>query len=108
MLAVVRVHVVVRRETLAESDNGGLFTQIKVTIATDAGLLIHLARFLFEATNEQHLVVVVEQRIAIFPLRNGSWCLLANRCSILHICLLLALHIQITPDPFLPEAGVTT
>src|SRR5713101_4158114 len=101
MLAVVRVYVVFRLQSRTEADDGRLFTEIEVTIATNAGLLIHLHRFLLEATDEHHLVIVLEQRLTVLPLWDGSLSLLAGRCSALRICLLLAFRVQIAPDPFL-------
>src|SRR6266852_7273264 len=105
MLPVVGIHIVCRLQTLAEADDGRFFAEIEVAIASDTGFGIHFARFLLKATNEQHLVVVVEQGIAIFPWRDGGLCLLADSCSALRIHLLFACRVQEAPDPFLIKGG---
>ncbi len=69
MFAVVRVNIVARLQSIAETDDGGLFAQIEMAIAADFGFVVHLLGFFFKATNQHHLVIVVEERIALFPLR---------------------------------------
>jgi hypothetical protein len=85
MLPVIGVHVVCRFQALAETDHGGLFTEIEVTVATNASFGVHLTCFLLEAANEQHLVVVVEKCTTVFVLREWGMGLLADSCLVLHI-----------------------
>ena len=68
MLTVVGVDVVPRFEASTEPHHRGLFTQIEMAIAANASLLIHLCRFFLKAADQHHLVIVVEQRLAVLTL----------------------------------------
>src|SRR5215471_12493953 len=100
MLAIVSVDIVFWFKPGTEPDHGRLFSEIEVAIAANFRFGVHLARFLFKATNEQHLVIVAEQRIAIFPLGERSRYLLRCRWSSLYISLLFTLRVHSIPDPF--------
>src|SRR5579872_2594954 len=78
-----------------------------MAIAANLGPVIHFTSFFLKAAYKHHLVIVVQQRIAILTFRQWLSSLLADRCRALRIRLLFAFRIQDTPDPFLSKAGRT-
>src|SRR3989442_904460 len=66
MLAIVGIDVVTRLQTGTETDNRRLFAEIEMAITTNARFGVHLSRLFFKLANQYHLVVVVEQGIAVF------------------------------------------
>jgi len=69
VLSVVRVDVIFRFQASAETDHRGLFSEIEMAIATYTSPGVHLSGFLFKATDQQHLVIVANESVAIFSLR---------------------------------------
>ena len=68
MFAVVGVDVVVGGQASTEADEGGLFAQVEMAIAADAGAVVHLAGFFLKVAHQHHLRIVVQQRLAVFTL----------------------------------------
>ena len=103
MLTVVRVDVVGGFKTSTEADYRCLFAQIEVAIAAYAGFGIHFTDFFLKTANKNHLVIVVEECIAVFSLRERRRRMFLNRCRALRIRLLFTFRFQDVPDPFLSE-----
>ena len=68
MFTVVGVDVVVGGQASTEADHGGLFAQVEMAIAPDAGAVVHLAGFFLKVAHQHHLRIVVQQRLAVFTL----------------------------------------
>jgi hypothetical protein len=65
VLAIVGEDIVCRRQRRRQADNRRLFAQIEVAVTADFGLRVHLAGALFEAADQQHLVVVVFELLGV-------------------------------------------
>jgi hypothetical protein len=100
MLAVVRVDVVGRFEAGAETDDCGLFAEIEMAVATDACLCVHFAAFFLKVADKHHLIIIIQERRAVFLLGNGGRFLIAGRCPVTRMCLLFAVRVQVLFDPF--------